>query len=245
VNTNLLDQIPKANTQKGVTRQVFLFLQKYLQLNQNLKLIDVPCGEGHFSNFLMQQFPQLQIHGVDFYAKNPAPKFHFYALKAHDYFLKHSPQQIDAICCISGVMCFDGIPDLFSQFQSCLKPDGLVIITNDNIMTIRDRIHFVMFGSFKRFRLMFSEDQGNWNVLLPQALWMHLRRQNLEVLDVRYTSIYSEDWIFLPLALLLYPIFWLYMMTAKGPMPKTIRRKFFGFSSLLARHYVIVAQKYG
>jgi ubiquinone/menaquinone biosynthesis C-methylase UbiE len=240
-----MQQVPKANTQKGVTQQVFVFLQKYLQANSVTKLIDVPCGEGQFSNFLKGQYPHWEIAGVDFYAKNPKPLFTFYASKAHDYFSQHQPKQVDAITCISGVMCFDGIPDLLAHFQSALKPNGLLIITNDNIMTFRDRLHFVLFGSFKRFRLMFSETEGNWNVVLPQALWMQLRRQDFEVLDVKYTSIYNEDWLLLPFALLLYPLFWLYLMTAKGSMSRKQREMFFPFTSLLARHYVIAARKNG
>ena len=236
-------EVPKGNTQKGVNRAVYGVLIENLDLKSTLKMIDVPCGDGIYADFIKTNYPQVQMVGVDFFTQAQSKNFEFYQSKAQDYFKNQNPKDVDVITCISGVMCFDGIPDLFELFQKALAPGGWLIVTNDNVMTVRDRMSFVIFGQFKRFKLLYEKNEGNWNLVLPQALNMLFLRHGFKKINVKYTSIYAEDYLFLPLALLIYPFFLIYLMTRKNNLSKSDRLKLFPFWSLLARHYVIAGQK--
>jgi SAM-dependent methyltransferase len=248
------NKVPKGNTQKSVNALVFSLLNRFFP-NRSLKsLIDVPCGEGEFLNFISTEFPTAQLVGIDRFAsggvrqgETPASKdgntFTFFKQNAQAYFAEQNPKEVEAITCISGVMCFDGIHDLFQQFHHALTPGGHAIVTNDNIMTMRDRVNFLFFGHFKRFKLFYDRNEGNWNIMTPQALIMLFERYDFVNINIKYTSIYWEDIAWLPLALIFYPFFLLKVLFAKGPSSFKSRLALYPFRSLLARHYVIWAQK--
>jgi SAM-dependent methyltransferase len=238
-------QVPKANTQRHVSQTVFQFLEKFGELKNSKFIIDVPCGEGQFSKFLKDTYPAIDVVGVDGFAENTSQFLNFKAMKAQEFFRTVQPKNADAITCISGVMCFDGLDELFVSFRDSLKRDGILVVTNDSVMTVRDRLNFLVFGRLKRFKLNLSANEGNWNVVMPQAIWMHLQKNKFVIEDVKYTSIYLEDWILLPLALLFYPLFLASVLLSSGDISRKDRMKFFPFISLLARHYVIVARKLG
>ena len=235
--------IPKGNTQKGVNQEVYRLLAETFDLAKALKMIDVPCGDGTYAGFIKKNHPQVQMIGVDFFENVKNQDFEFHAASAQEYFKNEKPQQVDAITCISGVMCFDGIVDLFQAFHQSLKAGGLLVVTNDNIMTVRDRLSFLFFGQFKRFKLCYEKNEGNWNLVLPQALRMLFMRHEFKNIKVKYTSTYTEDFLFLPLAILIYPFFFAYLMTRKSPISRSDRWQLFPFQALLARHYVICAEK--
>jgi ubiquinone/menaquinone biosynthesis C-methylase UbiE len=249
------NEIPRGNTQKNVNALLFHLLNKHFP-NRSLKsLIDVPCGEGEFLNFISAEFPAAQLIGVDRFSSggvgpneasdSPGGKraFSFFKQTAQSFFSEHKPTQIAAITCISGVMCFDGIHELLQQFHQALTPGGLVVVTNDNIMTTRDRVNFLFFGHFKRFKLIYDRNEGNWNIMTPQALIMLLERAHFVDIDIKYTSTYWEDITWLPLSLVLYPLFLFKVLLANGQKSIKERMSLYPFRSLLARHYVVWARK--
>ena len=116
-----------------------------------------------------------------------------------------------------------------------------MVVTNDNFMTLRDRISFLFFGRFKRFKLCNEVGEGNWNMVSPQAIVMLLQRQGFRDLQIEYTSVYIEDYFLIPLAFLFYPIFLAYLILHKSTMPISKRQKLFPFKSMIARHYIVSA----
>lgn len=239
-----MKSVPRASTQKNVNQVVFKSIASRLEANTTEQLmIDAPCGNGEFAQYLMSVFPKLKVIGVDLFTEVAAKNFEFYKMSAHDFFKQQKPSSVDIITCISGVMCFDGIPELMSSFYSSLKPKGILVLTNDNIMTIRDRLNFLFFGHFKRFKLLYSKKEGNWNLILPQALVAHLQNKGFQNLRIKYTAIYIEDLFLLPFAICIYPIFLTYLLLLKNQMSFKQRLELFPFRMLISRHYVITAEK--
>jgi len=235
--------IPKGNTQKSVNKTVFEILQANQILNSGGTLLDVPCGDGSFAGYVQKAFPKAQVIGVDKFCDDSKSHSKFYKLGAHEFFRTQKISNLDAITCISGVMCFDGIEELMGHFHSSLKNQGLLIVTNDNVMTIRDRLNFLFFGRFKRFKLFFAVNEGNWNLLFPQAIFMLMQRHGFTNPRVVYTAVYLEDLLFFPVAVLVYLFFVMSMAMVKTSLPLKTRLMLFPFKSLLARHYVISATK--
>lgn len=230
------------NTQKDVSRTVLETLKRRADIRAGTELIDVPSGNGEFAQYLAEKFPGVKITGIDCFADASGKATIFHKMNAHEFFRTKNLKDVDVITCISGVMCFDGIDELFLHFRNSLKVGGLVVVTNDNFMTLRDRINFLFFGRFKRFSLCHEEQAGNWNMVSPQGISMLLRRHGFHELQVQYTSVYIEDYFLLPLVLLFYPIFLAYLWMHKSSMPKLKRLELFPFKSMLARHYIISAK---
>lgn len=238
-----VDGLARGNTEIGVNRAVFDILRARKDLSAALVILDVPCGHGVLAGYLKQRFPNLRVVGVDRYTEPKSAKIEFHKLGVRE-FLEQEPQlRADVITCISGIPCFDGLETLFASFYRHLREDGLVIISNDNVMTARDRLTFLLLGHVRRFRLLYKEDEGNWNLVLPQALWMWLTRCGFRDIRIQYTSIHAKDYLLLPLALVMYALFLPYLLLKRHPLPTRQRLQLFPFTALLARHYLFVARR--
>lgn len=235
-------QVPHSRTQKGVNQVVFHHIQPLLE-GKSLKILDLPCGEGEFISFLKSQYPQHSYFGSDYEVPQKKMEFSFSQMNASQISPEKIPSALDLVVCISGVMAFDGVSNFFESLKQNLKPGGTFVVTNDNVMTVRDRLSFLFFGRLKRFQLVFKTWEGNWNVILIQALWMLAARNGFKLEKVEYTSFYWEDLIFLPLALLFYPFTLVKALTSKSEMPTELRKSLFSIKSLLFRHYVLIFTK--
>jgi len=233
----------RGNTEKGVNQTVLDILRSTNDLSQPLVILDIPCGEGGFACHLKEHFPNLRVIGVDRYVEPKIGNIEFHKLAAQEFFAQQSSLRTDVITCISGVVCFDGLETLFASFHRSLRDGGLLILTNDNVMTVRDRLTFLFFGHVRRFRLLYTQHEGNWNLVLPQALWMWLQRSGFRGIRVQYTSIHAKDYLFLPVALVMYAFFLPYLLLKRHPMTIGERLRLFPIATFLCRHYVFVARK--
>lgn len=236
-------QAPRGNTQKNVNQEIANFLFSQYKSNSSMRMLDVPCGEAEFLSFVKSQRPQFDLVGVDKFAESRVPGITTHKMGAHDFFQISTNEKFDVITCISGIMCFDGIDDLLFNFSRKVALDGYVIVTNDNMMTIRDRLQFLFFGHFKRFGLLPTANEGNWNVVLPQFLSLKLEKYGFKIENVRFVSIYTEDWLLLPLVVIFYPIFLLPIFFKKNHWSLAQRLKLFSWKSLIARHYIVFAKR--
>lgn len=238
-----MNPIPRGNTQKGVNKEVYKLLQGLLSLEETQTLIDVPCGHLEMALFLKSHFPKLKVVGIDKHADNTVSGVVFHKNDAETVFRCENFQNIDVITCISGVMCFDDVEKLLGRFNSVLKSQGVLILTNDSYMTVRDRLHYFFFAHFKRFKLIPKASEGVWNVLFPQTLYFLLKRQNFDQIKIRYTSYYLEDIALFPIAIFIYLLFLPYLFAANGPLTLSERLMLFSWRMMFSRHYVISALK--
>ncbi|MFZ4405261.1 MAG: class I SAM-dependent methyltransferase [Pseudobdellovibrionaceae bacterium] len=236
-----LSWVPKGNTVKGVNVLILQFLlSKKKQLNS---LFDIPCGDGSFLFAVKQIFPRAFITGLDLYAQ-PREDIKELTVKASAKDWPHvQNKNFDIITSISGVMAFDDVSGLFERAYQHLNPNGYFIITNDNILTIRDRLHFLLFGSVKRFPLCFQTNEGNWNIIMPQALWRLGKCNGFELEKVTYHSPRIEDWFWLPLSIVIYPLQFLYLVLQKTDKTFAEKLKIFPPQILWKRHYIFYFRK--
>lgn len=238
-----MNQVPHGNTQKNVSEAVYNALLPSLESTDTRVLVDIPCGDGSFAEYVQRNHPNISVVAADIKVEAATKLKHFYRSDII-HFLKYlCPRKVDVITCISGVMCFDKMEDLFLQLSKVLKNNGTLIITNDNVHTIRDRLSFFMFGYFKRFKPFYKKNEGIWNVVLPQEIVMHLEKNEFKDIQIKYTSTYYEDILFFPLAVLLFPICVLGLLPKANWNLKTVL-KIYPFKSLIGRHYIVTAKKY-
>ncbi len=207
-------------------------------------LLDIPAGEGEFLETFARFFPRAKLAGVEPFASSRLQASNVIEkATAHQSRALAGESLYDLVTCLSGVMCFDGIDAIVEKIAISLKPDGVLIISNDNVLTIRDRLSFLFFGHVKRFKLFFAVNEGNWNLILPQGLWKICRSKGLSVEDVIYCSITPDDYLWLIFIPLFLP-FYLFSLCRQGQhMSFLDKYRLFPLSSLFARHYYFVCRK--
>jgi 2-polyprenyl-3-methyl-5-hydroxy-6-metoxy-1,4-benzoquinol methylase len=243
VNETNLQTIPHGNTQRGVNRAVFSFLQSRFSPNGAFSLLDIPCGRGEFALAVKRLFPSSTITCADLHAQAPGAEVRFLSMDATKPFPFSAGELFDVITSISGVMEFDNTAGFISECAKQLKPGGRIVITNDNAFTVRDRLSFLFLGRLRRFKLLMEAHSHTYKYIPPQELLKMFFEQHLTLERVEYVSLYYEDLLFLPLAIVLYPLQWLYLFTLTSSVLRSIRTQLFPFRALLCRHYIIVGKK--
>jgi len=235
--------IPKGNTALQVNQTAFNLLQS--QLRDGQRILDLPCGEGEWVNFLRTQYPSSKFYGADLREDLPNFNFEFLSL---DMTREDLPwKELDLVTSISGIVCFGNHLRFFREVHRSLKPGGHFLVTNDNHWTLRDRLAFLFFGSFKRFPLVYRHREGNTQVTTVMNVLDTLEKAGFKVEEVRYTSARFEDYLWIPFA----AIIWLVQGTAvalsagkKNPrFSSTFIRRIYPFKALWNRHYMILARK--
>lgn len=237
--------IPRGNTQKHVNREVLRYVVERSGLAPTSRVLDAPCGEGEFLQVLRQYWPAADLSGCDLRPNAPpVPGLRYQRVDLSQPFdATTTGPPFDLITSISGVMCFGNTRSFVASCSRQLRPGGQLVLTNDNILTVRDRLSYLFTGRLRRFRLLFEPGDGLTQLVQHQALWLLLHEHGVRVREVRYTSWYAEDLLFLPFALLLYPFQWWYLWRLKSTVSRRHRFQLFGFKSLLYRHYILVGEK--
>ena len=239
-NSNTL-MVPRGNTQPGVIQKIYDFLLP-LQLKPSM-ILDIPCGKGEFLSFLQKLYPEAKTVGVDLF-ETPLPeiKNQFVQSDMRNWSFAQG-QKFDLIFSVSGIMQCDDLFGFFEKSQNHLHQGGRLIVTNDNIMTVRDRFSFFFFGEVKRFRKYFSKNEGNWNLVLIPALLKHFENYGFEDIQIHYCSIKPEDFLFAPLV----PIFmffdFIHLLMASSDWSLSQRLRIYSWKNYLYRHYFITGVK--
>jgi cyclopropane fatty-acyl-phospholipid synthase-like methyltransferase len=236
-------QIPKGNTAVQVNATAFKMLNAGLARRE--RVLDLPCGEGEWLGFLKSQYPQKTYFGADLRADLPNFDFEF---KSLDMTKEALPwKELDLVTSISGIVCFGNHLRFFREVHANLKPGGHFLVTNDNHWTLRDRFYFLIFGSFKRFPLVYRPGEGNTQATTIMNVIDSLEKAGFELEDVRYTSARAEDYLWVPFAAILWLIQGLAVASASGGknprFAKNLVKKIYPFKALWCRHYLILAKK--
>ena len=245
-----LASVPRGNTQKHVNRDVLAYLLRHqaARLAQPVRWLDLPCGQGEFLGQVRRFFTQPQLWGADVRPAPPAVLGGLAGYEAADLsrqFPFGAGPDFDVITSISGIMCFANTAQFVGNCARRLRPGGLLLVSNDNCLSVRDRLSYLFGGRVRRFRLLFEPDEGNFQLVQHQELKRLFDVNGIALTRVVYTSFYTEDLLYLPLALLLWPWQWWQLRRARSSTGHALRRQLFGFKSLLYRHYFFVGEKQG
>ncbi len=233
--------IPRGNTQPGVIQKIYDFLEP-LHLKPKL-ILDIPCGKGEFLAFLQKIFPESQTVGVDLF-ETPLPeiKNSFIQSDMRNWSFA-ADKKFDLIFSVSGIMQCDDLFGFFEKSHQHLTQGGRLFVTNDNVMTLRDRFSFFFFGEVKRFRKYFSKNEGNWNLVLIPALFKHFESQGFKNIEIHYCSIKPEDILFAPLVPLFMSFDLFHLLVTKSDWPLSKRFRVYNWKHYLYRHYFITGTK--
>jgi 2-polyprenyl-3-methyl-5-hydroxy-6-metoxy-1,4-benzoquinol methylase len=236
-----LDSIPRGNTCAGVNPAVVHHLFASGRDFSRSAMLDLPCGDGTLVRTLQRFFPTAEIRGADFAAPAGEIPGWFQQVDASRPFTLPGRKH-DVICCVSGVMEFENTRQFFESCRAHLTDDGLFIVTNDNVVAVRDRLAYFAFGKARRFELFGAPDRPTWKFVPIQNLLRVLHDAGFSIRAVQYVGAKPKDWLLLPLALLLWPAQLLHREFARGGMPRSQRRAMLPFRSLICRHYLVFCE---
>ncbi|RZK47087.1 MAG: methyltransferase domain-containing protein, partial [Hymenobacter sp.] len=210
-----LSQVPRGNTQKHVNRDVlaYLLVHEAARLGRpGLRWLDAPCGAGEFLTQVRQFFPLADLSGTDVRPAAPVlpagPPVHYQPADLSRAVPFAGSAPFEVLTSISGIMCFANTASFIGQCAERLAPGGLLLVSNDNCLTVRDRLSYLFSGRVRRFRLLFEPDEGNFQLVQHQELKRLFDVSGVQLKRVEYTAFYTEDLLYLPLALLLWPWQW-------------------------------------
>jgi 2-polyprenyl-3-methyl-5-hydroxy-6-metoxy-1,4-benzoquinol methylase len=243
-STNLSD-IPKGRTQRGVNKAIIDLLQKLHQQGKCKlnKVLDIPCGNGDYLNAFTRLFSPDKAIGGDIRQPDGKLNFEFLPMNATEEFHPLGDQTFDVVTAISGVMEFDNTTGFLRQCHKHLSDNGLLIVTNDNCQTVRDRISYFLTGRLRRFHLILDKQAPTYKHVPIAELAKILEELGMEIIDIKYTSRYPEDLILSPLAVILYGIQFWYLSSHYKHVSIERKKMLFPFDALMCRHYVMVARK--
>lgn len=240
--TKKLDAIPRGNTVPGVNRTIIEYLLSLKTDFAGDVFFDAPCGEGDFLQTVKDFFPQAKTVGADVNFPSESFSHEFLPINAQKSLPLRLENKARIITCISGVMEFDNTTLFFERLRENLDEKGLFIVTNDNLLAVRDRILYLLFGRFRQYKLFIGDDQPTWKTLSLHNLLRILHESGFEQIEIRYVPVKTAERLWLPFALLIYVLQNLYLRFAEPKTSYSRKISLYPFASLLARHYVVVCR---
>jgi hypothetical protein len=147
---------------------------------------------------------------------------------------------LNAATSISGVMEFENTFLFLSSVKARLEPGALCIVTNDNVHTVRDRFSYLFYNRYRRYALFLEPGFTTYKAWTLPELRKCALDAGFTLEEIEFITTHREDWLWAPVAALLYLPQFLYLLRERGPMPTRERRRMFPFRSLICRHYALV-----
>jgi SAM-dependent methyltransferase len=236
-----LAKIPRGCTQLGVNHAIVEYLLALGDDLSNKWILDIPCGQGELVSVMRGFFPRGNFRGGDLRKPGQLSVEEFAVVDARRPFSLFPGNQFDLILSVSGVLEFDNTLQFFESIRNHLADTGIFIVTDDNIVSVRDRLEYLFLGKFRHpYDIFVAKDAQSWKAMPIHNLLRNLLDAGFDVRDIRYIPVRPKDWFLLPLALLILPIQALYVRYRRSKVPLSLRRKMYPFRSLLSRHYFIV-----
>jgi len=237
-----LGTIPRGNTCPGVNRAVIEFL---LANNKDLRekaVLDAPCGQGEFLDVLKTFFPKCRTYGADVALPKKNGDHMLIQADLSDEKPLAFAEQFSLVTSISGVMEFDNTLNYFRKIRERVAESGLFIVTNDNLVSARDRCLYFFTGRLRQYPMFMDDAAPTWKILPLQNLLRVLHDSGFKEVEIRYVQGKWTDWLWLPIALPIYLTQTLSFAISKKWLPYAEKAKRYPFASLFSRHYLVVCR---
>jgi 2-polyprenyl-3-methyl-5-hydroxy-6-metoxy-1,4-benzoquinol methylase len=236
-------EVARGETQKGVNLEVLKIIGERFSKDEGFRALDLPCGTGLFLSYLRKLFPKATLKGADIKKLEKSEDAEYITMDLAREFSLAKEEKFGLITSISGVMMFGNTSGFIENCEKHLSPGGTFIITNDNSATIVDKLFFLFLGRPRLFRPFYRDLEAVTQNIPIQELYRLLQVNGLVIETIKFTSIYAKDLIFLPIAILIYPIQKLYLSLYKPKIPDPFIKLMFPFTHYFGRHYIIIARK--
>lgn len=228
-------EIPRGETCEGVNRLILNSLVNRYRRDVDLTILDVPCGRGEFLDVIRQTFPNSRRFGSDI-ANRCHSLQHFFEMDANNPTLSNGGERFEVVTCISGVMEFANTLLFFQDVRLAMIESGVLYVSNDNLLTVRDRLLYLFAGRFGQYPFSLAPDGSTWKILPIQNLIRILRDAGFEIESLDFVPVNARNWLWLPIAL---------PLTFFARLVTQVREPFLPIVSLralISRHYVLTCR---
>jgi 2-polyprenyl-3-methyl-5-hydroxy-6-metoxy-1,4-benzoquinol methylase len=236
-------EVTRGETEKHVNKHILEYLSSTYDRNKSLKFLDLPCGQMSFIHHLRKLFPEGSLTGADIQEPAPHSSSHYIQMDLTQPLVLRQEDKFDVITSISGVMMFGNTLNFISNCAERLVDGGTFIITNDNSSTILDKLYYLLLGRVRIFKPIYSDNEGLTQNIPIQEICRLLRLNGLTIEQIKYTSLYKKDLIFLPIAILIYPVQQFFLRRFKTSASQFLLSQMYPFKHYFCRHYIIIAKK--
>ena len=191
----------------GIHESFWPFLTGRLGPDKSIRVLDAGAGHGAMTKRLHEQ-------GYDVYACDFRPEiFHFDKVECRQGNLNEAlPYPDDSFDAIVAVEVLEHLLDHDHFFKECrrvLRPNGKLIATTPNILSLKSRLRFLAGGFFYSFEPLRTEgDDGLQHVsgrTLDQYRYL-AERNGLAIREIDVDKYQTTSWVLL----VLWPILWAY-----------------------------------
>lgn len=235
----------RGQTQENVNQTILTCLYNRYPEDTSISFLDLPCGNLEFLKYVKVLFPSAELTGADICTPEIPTGINFQQMDLTQDFTLPAEKKFEVLSSISGVMMFSNTLSFIKNCTERLKDGGTFILTNDNNATVKDRLAYFFLGRYRIFNLVFEDNQLMTENVPIHELVRLMRTSGIRIDDITYTSMRSEDWLFLPFALIVYLAQWLYLKRLKTHLPETLKWQMYPFKHLFCRHYIITGTKPG
>lgn len=115
--------------------------------NEDIRLLDLGCGQGHFTSRIKSEYPKMDVSGLDYsisaigYAIENYMDIDFALGNAYD--LPYTRKYFDVVVCNN---LWEHVPDplnLLSEISKVLKPDGYLILSTPSRFRVENIIRLI------------------------------------------------------------------------------------------------------
>jgi hypothetical protein len=87
-----------------------------------------------------------------------------------------------------------------------------------------------------------ADDESTWKIIPLQNLTRILYEAGFEIDDVKYVPAKLSEWLWLPMAALIYIFQYMYFAFAETGTKFSSKTALYPFASLISRHYVLICR---
>jgi hypothetical protein len=228
-----LAEVPRGDTCPGVNRVIAELLSHRFARDASFRLLDIPCGSGVWLGWVQRAFPNATTMGCDIVPPGAAYPDHFIQMDLSQADASTLGEDaFDVVTCVSGVMEFANTGAFLDAVRSVIKDEGVLYLTNDNLLTVKDRLLYLLGGRFGQYRFEYGGDLPTWKITPLQNLLRTVGDAGFRVDSLIYAPSSLADRLWAPMAL---PLFAVQSLTAGKDQYRPYR-------SMTSRHYLLVCR---
>lgn len=206
-------------------------------------ILNIRCGDLGLLRSLRESLPHADVRGCHSAAAPQTEPRNLVCVDPVGAFQEFTERRFDCILSVSESEKIEEMQQLLENCSAHLNDGGLLVMSNINLVAIRDQIFNVLFSRIWRWSMHTSPKTPASKIISLGDLMRMLSEAGFRVREVRYMASGLGDWLWLPFALLTYPMQLLCIRLTRNPMAVWQKRRMYPFGSLLCSHYLVICDR--
>ena len=213
-----------AKNTHNVVEKLLLDNKSHNQLKQ-MKVLDLPCGEGAFTNRLLQKKVEVVPSDID-NALLTNDRIDNFVLSDMEKCLPFENELFTDVVCIDGIEHIEKPFDFIKECNRIIVPSGRIIISTPNISAARSRWRYFLTGHHNKCKTPLNEKNVTFlhhknMISFPEIRYM-LHTNGFEIVKVRTNRIKTISYLYILFFPFLYlTTSWVYSQEEKDLEQKT------------------------